>query len=527
MTAPRLHSRGLGAAAAAAVAGCLLLAAAAWPFIDHMPLYDELLHFLAAQGLRATGEPVIASGVYGRAAAFTAIVAQALALFGDTLAAARIPALVSACLLLALLVVHTARRAGLLAGAAAGALLVFLPATLDLAVFARFYTLHAVLVLGAAIAAYEAAAPERDARTRALAAAASVLLLLAAALFQPTTLIALGAIACGVVAVLLLDHGPQARRFVRQRPLATAAAAVVLAGAGVTAALAFDLVAHFRHVPLWAEGGARRPQYYVVGLAADVPLFWPLFPVAAAVALAAQRRLALFALVVFAAALAAHSAAASKSMRYLYYALPFFCVVWGIALAGLHRFALERAGTGPHGARAASAGAGVIALALVVTALSQEGRRAARLVLGRATTEQALSYAGEADWASAVAPLTSALAAADRVVTSNSMKALYYLGRYDYELNASIVAETETGDEFGVDRRTGGRAIGTARSVADVLAMPGTSLVVIEDEKLGDARGAPAEAVAVIAARCSAVDVPAAAGVHAWRCDPRAVVAEP
>src|SRR5690606_17000396 len=137
-------------------------------------------------------------------------------------------------------------------------------------------------------------------------------------------------------------------------------------------------------------------------------------------------------------------------MRYLYYALPFFCVVWGIALAGLHRFALERAGTGPHGARAASAGAGVIALALVVTALSQEGRRAARLVLGRATTEQALSYAGEADWASAVAPLTSALAAADRVVTSNSMKALYYLGRYDYELNASIVAETEPGDEFGV-----------------------------------------------------------------------------
>src|SRR5690606_20385989 len=143
--------------------------------------------------------------------------------------------------------------------------------------------------------------------------------------------------------------------------------------------------------------------------------------------------------------------------------------------------ALKSGAVFPLGARAASAGAAVVALALVVTALSEEGRRAARLVLGRAMPEQALSYHAETDWASAMAPLAPSLAAADRIVTSNAMKALYYFGRYDYELNASIVGETDTRAEFGVDRRTGGRAIGTALSVSEVLEMPGTSLVVIEN----------------------------------------------
>jgi hypothetical protein len=406
-------------------------------------------------------------------------------------------------------------------------LLVFLPATLDLAVFARFYTLHAVLVLGAGIAAYEAVAPRRSARVRAGLAVVAVLLLAPAVHLQETSLVALVAVMCGVAAVLWLDHGTRLPRYAARRPLVVAAGLLALAAAGIAATVALDIVARFQHVPLWAEWGAGRPQYYVVELAADAPLFWPLFPAAAFLALATERRFALFALVVFIAALAVHSGAASKSMRYLYYALPFFCAVWGVGLAGLHKLALKSGAVFPLSARAASASAALLALVLVVTALSEEGRRAARLVLGRATTEQALSYHSETDWAPAVAPLAAAASSADRLVTSNAMKALYYFGRYDYELNASIVPETVSGEEFGVDRRTGGQAIGTARSMADVLAMPGTSLVVIEDEKLGDPYGAPADAVEAIAARCSAVEVPASAGVHAWRCEPRAVLAEP
>jgi hypothetical protein len=98
------------------------------------------------------------------------------------------------------------------------------------------------------------------------------------------------------------------------------------------------------------------------------------------------------------------------------------------------------------------------------------------------------------------------------------MKALYYLGRYDYELNASIVLETSTHAEFGLDERTGRRAIGTAQSTAQVLDMPGTTILVLEEEKLGIPAGVPADAVELIAARCSILAVPAVAGVRAWRC---------
>jgi hypothetical protein len=114
--------------------------------------------------------------------------------------------------------------------------------------------------------------------------------------------------------------------------------------------------------------------------------------------------------------------------------------------------------------------------------------------------------------------LNHALRSADLVVTSNAMKALYFLGRYDYELNASIVPETVTGLEFGVDARTGQRAIGTAKSVERVLELHGTALVILEEEKIGKANGVPADAAAVIQSRCRSVDLAATPGIRAWLC---------
>ena len=110
------------------------------------------------------------------------------------------------------------------------------------------------------------------------------------------------------------------------------------------------------------------------------------------------------------------------------------------------------------------------------------------------------------------------LSSANRVVTSNAMKALYYFGRYDYDLNATIVPETRSGEEFGLDERTGRHAISTARSTAQVLDMPGTTIVVLEEMRLGNPVGVPADTVETIAARCSVVVVPPAAGLRAWSC---------
>jgi hypothetical protein len=98
------------------------------------------------------------------------------------------------------------------------------------------------------------------------------------------------------------------------------------------------------------------------------------------------------------------------------------------------------------------------------------------------------------------------------------MKALYYLERYDYELNASIVEETDTMRDFGTDPRTGRPVIGSADAVAQVLGMHGNTLVVLEVEKIRKASGVTVEAMAVIEARCREMPLDVSDGVRAWNC---------
>ena len=109
---------------------------------------------------------------------------------------------------------------------------------------------------------------------------------------------------------------------------------------------------------------------------------------------------------------------------------------------------------------------------------------------------------------------------AARVITSNSMKALYYLGRYDLELNATIVPETDTQAEFGRDERTGRRVISRPESVSRALSGPGDSLVVLETEKIGRASGVPTDAFDVIRERCLEIALPESTLLRAWRCTP-------
>jgi hypothetical protein len=98
------------------------------------------------------------------------------------------------------------------------------------------------------------------------------------------------------------------------------------------------------------------------------------------------------------------------------------------------------------------------------------------------------------------------------------MKSLYYLGRYDYELNASIVAETDTGADFGTDERTGRKAIGSAAAVSQVLGQPGTSLVVIEDEVLNRETGVSRAAAEALVPLCTKVALRPGAGLSVWQC---------
>ncbi len=481
--------------------------------IEHVPLYDELLHVLAARGVLADGQPVIAHGEYTRALLFTRLVAASFEAFGDNLVAARMPSLIAALLLAAMMAGWVTRQAGFLAGLAMALMFPLLPSTVELAVFARFYTVHSLLIGLMAIAAYQAAQSACPAGKRIVLVVSAVLLIPLAWHFQSTTLVAVGAIGCGIAALLIADHWQRVSAFIVRNPLRIAVAGGLLAVIAAVLFIKLDLASRMGEVPLWAAWTSSRPQYYLIDFANSMPLLWPMFPVVAVLAIMTYRRLGLFSVVVVLAALAVHSIAAAKSVRYISYALPFFAIVWACAIAGVVNLARSMAlSTKIH-----VLGLGV--LGVLVLALSQEGQRMAKLVLQRMPATEALSYAVEPDWQSIKLILQPEVDAADRVVTSNSMKAIYYLGRYDYELNASIVLETDTATEFGMDERTGRQAIGTATSIGKVLQQPGSTLVVLEDRKIGNPAGVSKEALSVIISNCIVIELPPGSDVSAWRCN--------
>lgn len=501
------------AAMAIGLLGVVVLAVGAGWIIDHRPMYDELLHVLAARGVMQTSEPAIADGIYDRAELFTRLVAVSMTMLGDSLAAARIPALACGGLLVLLISVWSTVRVGWIAGLGAALLLASLPTTVSMAVFARFYTLHALAVAAGLIMAYEATRDCRSSGTRVALAAGGVLCFLLALHLQETTFIAAIAGAAAVIGVLVVDRWTEVREHVVRRPLPWLLAALAVAAIGAFVAWRFGLIDRFQSAAIWAEGQASRTSYYLLMLAEDWPLFWPLWPAALVLVLLRRSRVGLFCGIVFGVALVMHSLAGMKAARYLYYAMPFGCIVLGIGAEALATWLRSAAG------KATGRGVAVAALAMVTgLALSQEAQRSVKFLLGKPSAFADFSYLDEPDWPAAMPVLQPLADDADRVLVSAGVKGLYFLGRYDYEVNTSVVQETETGQEFGDDLRTGRQAISTAASVDEVVAEPGRSLVVVEEQKRGRDAGVPLEVVDLLQRKCSVVDLPAGVGLSAWLC---------
>jgi hypothetical protein len=322
-----------------------------------------------------------------------------------------------------------------------------------------------------------------------------------------------------VLTLLVHDQWPRIQPIVRRYPFWTLAAI----GLAVTMAIGViwlsGLLVKMEEAPLWAMGRAHRLQYYLIEFGRILPLLWPVLPLAAAVAIAepAQRRLALYCLVVVISALVVHSIAAPKAIRYVYYFMPLFCVLWACAVAAVLTQADRH--VRHDGAANRLEPLAVIVLMGLGIAVSQEGVRTINLAAGRLSAVTELPFADEPDWRLALAELLPMARRANRVVTSNSVKALYYLGRYDFELNATIVPETRSRQEFGVDVRTGRRAISRPESIERVLDESGDTMVVIETKKIGRTSGVTAEAIAVVESRCEEIPLSAEAGVRAWACN--------
>jgi hypothetical protein len=437
---------------------------------------------------------------------------------GDNLQTARIPSFLSAAALVMLTAAWTTRQAGLLAGVAASLLLALTTATIGLAVFVRFYTLHALAMLIVYVAAFEALTPGRSRLLRLAWVLLAVVVLPVAWRLQVTTLIAAGGAFAGVVAVLAYDRWAQLGPLLHRHAIVYGliAALAVVGGAAVVHSL--GLLEKATQAPLWAAGRSGDFAFYNRALGGEWPMFWPLFPLAALAAMAGFRRFALYCTVVAIAAIAVHSVSAAKALRYAYYAMPLLCAVIGCAVAYLvhlisRSLLLVCRGLGPGGSVLMS-----LLLVALVAANSQEARSAARFIGGRADWRDLTMYASESDWTLAMPALRSLTGPETTLVVSSAVKGTYHFGDYDYELNVSTVVESESREEFGRDRRTGRPSIGTEGSLARVLDESTQTLIVADLDKIGSATGVTKPVLQLIESRCVEVELPAESRVRAWRC---------
>lgn len=308
------------------------------PLIGEAPMMDELYHLFAAKSWLAEGELAIADGVYTRAAAYTKLIALGFGLFGEHIEVLRMIGVIAATLSLVALFFWTRVAAGPVAAWIAAVFFCFWPDGIAVSVNHRFYAPHGMLFLLGALGVYQLI-DKRDWWEKStlitLGIGAAILFGLALAL-QKTTLIGIGGVALWsglVVGVPWLRTLDPARRW-----MAIALGGVLGLGALVLLAvsgLGTNLLEAFRWTPDWAAASKNQFWFYHALLTLYYPTLWSVTGIAVVIAMAHRPRPVGFCLCIFIPAFVLHSIGGMKHFRYLYYAMPFLFVIWGIAIAQL------------------------------------------------------------------------------------------------------------------------------------------------------------------------------------------------
>lgn len=500
---------------------CLvLLPLLSYSLLNHPAEYDELLHILAARGLDATGIPTIGSGEYPRALLYTHIISLVNELGSNELLVSRMPALISGMLLVALVGVWVTIRVGWLAGLAAATVLALAPSTIHLSVLVRFYTLHALCVTAMVILMYEALLPPVTVKRFLVCSALAVAACLLALQLQILTLVTLLGALAGLTLVIILDYHRSLLSLLNGRwwliPLGLIALA--LAALATLTALDFNVVDKLRGVtPAWSVDKANFFAFYPNALGSFMPFIWPVFPVLALAALLGKPRLALYTLVIVLVAMTVSSLASQKATRYIYHFFPVICIAWGIGLQTLVRSASNAVAAS---ARVPMSTALVTVLLTFAISLfnTEEVKRGLKLLTGRGTLDKSIPVMNEPDWPAARAVLDPLLADTEDLIVSSGVKSIHAFDRYDVELNKTVVAETPSKVEFGLDTRTGGKVISTVQSLNTLVDDPGREVVVLENRMMNQPYSATTEVVNWLDNHCKIIPLPESTRLTAWEC---------
>jgi 4-amino-4-deoxy-L-arabinose transferase-like glycosyltransferase len=494
--------------------------------IDQLARFDELYTLQAAEGWMNEGVPRIANGIYDRALLYTILVAQCLKLFGDSLVVARLPAVLFGSLLAVAVFWWTDVVAGRAAAWISGLFVALAELSIEMSQFARFYTLHALAFWLGAIGVYALATGELAGKGRQAAVAIGAALCLLLALYlQILTLI--GGVGLGLWLVgfllwrLLIDD-----RYRRYWPWVALGMIVATAAAGGIAALFDDMIAsmfaRYLNSPLNTAHHEGEFWFYHLHLVELYPTLWPIFPFLAIFAVAARPKPGIFAVTVFGAVFVLLAFGGQRSWRYLYFAMSFLFVVWGIALASIWHVlrdlmlsAIDRV-VRPVAPNLRSLCCWTLLIGSFAFLVLANGSPARTLLRPLGIR---LGEGFSAGWPQVVPQLQPLVRDAGVVLTSHELHTLHYLGRADILISKERLSEFAD-TEFARDPRTGMPTVSKAESLKLILSCYGNGIIVAETLKGWRAPTVIDDEVSdFVAAHTEPIELPDGAHIKAFRWD--------
>ena len=450
------------------------------------PNYDELYHVLAARSWAEDGSVAIADGYYTRAILFTKALGLLFSALGGELQTAKLLPLSGSVLLLLAIFCWVRATFGRLAAWITVILFALTPGALYVSQFVRFYSWHALAIWLFAIAFYGVGAASISWPKRALLGLFGLACWALAYHLQPTTLIATVAIGLW----LTIMWGPALIAWILRQQKG----GWMLLGLGVLLALMVAGLAYvgffakqwanLRNVSPWQDPVQNNFLYYHIYFLRHFPTLWSLLPVALLFAIRRNPGAALLCGSMILVAFSIHSVGGSKSYKYLHYAIPFFFVLWGAALAEmlpvLHRLAgaaAARLSELVPTRRRLQGPLTFAAMALVLVFILATNSAFLRSAIFVFIGDPKVHWNAEG-WRASAERLRPIMDEVDLVATSNGLFAIYYLGRYDIDISPSQVAESTTGEEFGRDERTGSYVISKPESLALLMACHQSGLYV-------------------------------------------------
>jgi hypothetical protein len=459
------------------------------PQLDHPALFDEYYHALASRALLEGGSLAGDAFTYQRSFVFTWIVSACTWLFGDSFVAMRLLSLMSGAALVMASYLAVRALAGRVAGIAAACLLGLDPNAIYLSQLARPYATHALVFFVSSVALLRSIETDDGAaRLRWLVAAIAGFALAHHLNFM--TSIGLAAIA----ASLILTQGPQLWRHLASNHhlgVAALAVAVLVAAAGW---LLIDrgswALGLYRSAPTFLLADRSNATYYARYLGGHLPVLFALLPIAWLGALPRHRTWVLRCTVFLAAALVMHSLAGRKQPRYVFYLMPYVYAILALGAAaawtplqqwvsrGIAALSPRRGGR-MSGALPIVASAGIAGIALLANPAYQN--TGSMLLAKRGEWPGARFHAATSDWAAAEPRLRTLTQDTCTLIASSGVKALYHLGRLDYDLSVTVREETYANAEFAPDYRHKRPVISEPKSILRVAAQHPSGLVVVDE----------------------------------------------